>query len=82
MKTKLLKRLRKEAKRRYVIKQDHYGYHVCERIDLGLFFDPYIKEVSCKDIEDARNACNEERREYILDEVRYMRNKHYNILDF
>ena len=67
MKTTLLKRLRKQAKRKYIIKQDHDGYHVCTHIDFGLFFDPYITAVSCKDIEDARYACNEERRKYILD---------------
>ena len=82
MKTTLLKRLRNKAKRKYIIKHDYYGYHVCERIDLGLFFDPYIEEVSCKKIEHARNACIEARRKYILNEVRCMRNKHYNILDF
>ena len=82
MNTKLLKRLREEAKRKYFIKQDHDGYHVCVRIDLGSFFDPYIIAVSCKDIEAARNACNTARREYILDDVRSMRNKHYDILDF
>ena len=82
MKTILLKRLRKQAKRKYFIKQDHDGYHVCTRIDLGLFFNPYITSVSCKNIEHARYACNVERRKYILDEVRSMRNKHYTILDF
>ena len=82
MKTRLLKRLRKEAKRKYVIKHDYYGYHVCTRIDLGLFLDPYITAVSCKDIESARNACNTARRKYILNEVMSMRNKHHDILDF
>ena len=81
MKTTLLKRLRKQAKRKYIIKQDNDGYHVCTHIDFGFFSDPYITAVSCKDIEAARNACNEERRKYILDEVRSMRNKHYDILD-
>ena len=82
MKTTLLKHLRKEAKRKYFIKQDYDGYHVCVHIDLDLFFDPYITAVSYKDIESARNVCKAARREYILDEVRYMRNKHYTILDF
>ena len=82
MKTTLLKRLRKQAKRKYFIKHDHDGYHVCEHIDLCLFFDPYITSVSCKDIEAARNACNTARRKYILSEVSSMRNKHYEILDF
>ena len=82
MKTRLLKSLRKEAKRKYIIKHDHDGYHVCERIDFLLFYDPYITEVSCKNIEHARYACNEERRKYILNEVRSMRNKHYEVLDF
>ena len=82
MKTRLLKRLREEAKRNYFIKQDHDGYHVCLRIDLGSFFDPYITVVSCKNIEHARYVCKGARRKYILDEVRSMRNKHYNILDF
>ena len=82
MKTRLLKRLRKQAKRKYVIKQDHDGYHVCTHIDFGLFADPYITAVSCKKIEHARNACIEARRKYILNEVRSMRNKHYDILDF
>lgn len=82
MKTRLLKRLRKRAKRKYVIKQDHDGYHVCTRIDFGFFADPYITAVSCKDIEHARNACIEARRKYILNEVRSRRNKHYDILDF
>ena len=82
MKTTLLKRLRKEAKRKYFIKHDYDGYHVCDRIDLGLFFNPYIKAVSCKNIEHARYSCNEERRKYILNEVHCMRNKHYEILDF
>ena len=81
MKTTLLKRLRKQAKRKYIIKQDNDWYHVCERIDFWFFDDMYITAVSCKDIEAARNACNEERRKYILDEVRSMRNKHYDILD-
>ena len=82
MKTTLLKRLRKEAKRKYFIKQDYDGYHVCVHIDLDLFFDPYITAVSCKNIEHARYVCNEARRKYILNEVRSMRNKHYTILDF
>ena len=82
MKTRLLERLRKQAKRKYVIKQDHDGYHVCTHIDFGFFDDPYITAVSCKDIEAARNACNTARRKYILSEVRSMRNKHYEILDF
>lgn len=82
MKTTLLKRLRKRAKRKYVIKQDHDGYHVCTHIDFCFFTDPYITAVSCKDIEAARNACNTARRKYILKEVRSIRNKHYEILDF
>ena len=82
MKTKLLKRLRKQAKRKYIIKQDYYGYHVCTHIDFCFFTDPYITAVSCKKIEHARNACIEARRKYILNEVRSMRNKHYEILDF
>ena len=82
MKITLLKRLRNKAKRKYVIKHDYYGYHVCTYIDLGLLLDPYITVVSCKDIEAARNACNEERRKYILNEVRSMRNKHHEILYF
>ena len=82
MKTTLLKRLREEAKRKYIIKQDHYGYHVCVHIDFGFISDPYITAVSCRDIESARNACNQARRKYILNEVRSMRNKHYVILDY
>ena len=82
MKTTLLKRLRKQAKRKYVIKQDYDGYHVCTHIDFWFFSDPYITAVSCRDIEAARNACNAARRKYILSEVRSMRNKHYQILDF
>lgn len=82
METRLLKHLRDKAKRKYVIKHDYYGYHVCERIDFWFFDDIYITAVSCKDIEAARNACNEERRKYILSEVRSMRNKHYDILDY
>ena len=82
MKTRLLKRLRNKAKRKYVIKHDYYGYHVCTRIDFWFFADPYITAVSCNDIEAARNACNTARRKYILSEVRSMRNKHYDILDF
>lgn len=82
MKTTLLKRLRKEAKRKYVIKHDYDGYHVCTRIDFWFFDDPYITSVSCNDIEAARYACNVERRKYILNEVRSMRNKNFEILDF
>lgn len=82
MKTTLLKRLRKEAKRKYFIKKNHYGYYVCIRIDLDLFFDTYTIAVSCKDIEAACNACNKARRKYILNEVRSMRNKNFEILDF
>lgn len=82
MKTTLLKRLRNKAKRKYIIKQDHYGYHVCTHIDFGFFIDPYITAVSCKDIEAACDACNVARRKYILNEVRSMRNKRYEILDF
>ena len=82
MKTRLLKRLRDKAKRKYVIKHDYYGYHVCTYIDFLFFADPYITAVSCKDIEAARYECNEERRKYILNEVRSMHNKHYEILDF
>ena len=81
MKTRLLKRLRNKAKRKYVIKQDHDGYHVCVHIDLE-YFDQYITAVSYNDIEAARNACNTARRKYILNEVRCMRNKHYEILDY
>ena len=69
MKTTLLKRLRNKAK-----KHDYY-------IDLE-FFDQYITAVSCKDIEAAKQACNTARRKYILNEVRSMRNKNYEILDF
>lgn len=82
MKTKLLKRLRSKAKRKYVIKHDYDGYSVCVLILSWLFPDPYIKSVFCKNIEAAKNACNEARRKYILDEIRSMRNKHYEILDF
>ena len=82
MKTTLLKRLRKQAKRKYIIKQDNDGYHVCERIDFWFFDDMYTTAVSCQDIEAARNACNTARRKYILSEVRSMRNKHYEILDY
>lgn len=82
MKTTLLKRLRNKAKRKYIIKRDHYGYHVCTHIDFGLFSDPYITAVCCKDIESACSACNTARRKYILNEVRSMRNKHYEILDY
>ena len=82
MKTTLLRRLRNKAKRKYVIKHDYYGYHVCVHIDFGFFADPYITAVSCKDIEAARNACNTARRKYILSEVRSRRNKHYAILDY
>lgn len=86
MKTKLLKRLRKQAKRKYFIKKNHYGYYVCIRIDLDLdldlFFDTYTIAVSCRDIESARNTCNTARRRYILSEVRSMRNKNFEILDF
>ena len=82
MKTTLLKRLRNKAKRKYIIKQDHYGYHVCVHIDFGFFADPYITAVSCNYIEAARNACNQARRKYILNEVRSIRNKHYAILDY
>ena len=81
MKTRLLKRLRNKAKRKYIIKQDHYGYHVCLHIDLE-FFDQYITAVSYNNIEAARNNCNAARRKYILNKVRSMRNKHYTILDF
>ena len=81
MKTTLLKRLRNKAKRKYIIKQDHDGYHVCTYIDFGLLLDPYITAVSCKDIEAAKQACNTARRKYILNEVSSMRNKHYKILD-
>ena len=42
----------------------------------------HITAVSYKDIEAARNACIEARRKYILNEVRSMRNKHYEILDY
>ena len=82
MKATLLKRLRNKAKRKYVIKQDHYGYHVCTHIDFCFFTDPYITAVSCKDIEAAKQACNTARRKYILNEVRCMRNRNYEILDF
>ena len=80
MKTRLLRRLRKQAKRKYVIKQDYDGYHVCTHIDFWFFTDPYMTAVSCKDIEAARNACNTARRKYILNELRNLR--HYEILDY
>lgn len=82
MKAKLLKRLRKEAKRKYVIKRKRDGYHVCVHIDSGLYVDPYFTAVSYKKIEAARNACNAVRREYILNQVRSRRNEYYEILDF
>lgn len=80
MKTTLLKRLRNKAKRKYVIKQDNHGYRVCVNIDFWFFSDPYITAVSCKDIEHARNVCNDARRKYILNEVQNL--KHYEILDY
>ena len=42
MKTKLLKRLRKEAKKKFIIKRNHDGYHVCERVDAGCFYYFYF----------------------------------------
>lgn len=82
MKTKLLKRLRKEAKEKFIIKRNYDGYHVCERVSAGHFYYFYIIVLSCDTIEAARNVCNGARRKYILDEVRFQRNKHEEIIDF
>ena len=83
MKTKLLKRLRKEAKNKFIIKRNHDGYHVCERVDAGYFYYFYFTNLSCKNMEDVKNACNAVRRKYILNKVRLLRrNKYEEILDF
>ena len=83
MKTKLLKRLRKEAKKKFIIKQNYDGYHVCERVDEGCFYYFCFIALSCKNMEAARNACNAARRKYILNKARLIwRNKYEEILDF
>lgn len=76
MKAKLLKRLRKEAKRKYIIKQNRDGYHVCEQVYISCFYHPYIIKFSFKSMGFAQYSCNAERRAYIINEVRLRRNNH------
>ena len=82
MKTKLLKRLRKEAKNRYMIKRMCDEYRIYTRIDMGFLYYFSISSSPYKGIEDAKKACNSFRREYILRKVRYLRNEQEEFIDF
>lgn len=82
MKTKLLKRLRKESKMRYRIKRIDGEYYLYIRTDIGIFDYFYLPNVSYKRIEDAKNVCNLMRRKYILDEVYKLRNERDTFINF
>lgn len=77
MKVRLLKILRKKAKKRYWIEydpEDIYGefYHIFDLYHYRHKYGIWIK-ASCRDIESAKRECESLRREYILSMIEEMR---------
>lgn len=77
MKTRLLKRLRKKAKKRYWIEydpEDIYGefYRIFDLYHYRHRYGIWIK-ASCRDLESAKRECESLRREYILGMIEEMR---------
>lgn len=81
MKTKLLKRLRKDAKKRYRIKQIGRDYCIWDG-DIGCFNYRYRPSLSYKSMTDAKNVCNNIRRDFILCEVNRLRKKKGKFINF
>lgn len=77
MKTRLLKRLRKKAQKRYWIEYhkeyDVEPYHIYDRQHYKGPFNSIWAKASCKDLESAKRECDSLRREYILGMVEEMR---------
>lgn len=82
MKTKLLKRLRKEAKEQYRIKKTGREYEIYIRKNIGGFDYFYRTSILYNRLSDARTVCNSIRRKYILDEVKRLREDHRKFIDF
>lgn len=81
MKTKLLKRLRKKAQKRYWIEYDPddiYGefYQVFDLHHYRHKYGIWVK-ASYEDLESAKRECEYLRREYILDMVKEIRPEDY-----
>ena len=71
MKTKLLKRLRKQAKHRYYVAYSENSYYLCRHYTSNL---PLICASYCKFERDVALAeCDNRRRDYILNEVKEIR---------
>lgn len=81
MKTKLLKRLRKEAKKCCRIKQIGKNYYMWNG-NMGCFDYRYKPSLSYKNIKDAESVCNTIRRNYILGEVKRLREEQDAFIDF
>ena len=79
MKTKLLKRLRKDAKMQYKIKRIDGKYYIYEKssIDIDGFSYLYLSNSSIphKCLKDSKNRCNMLRRNYILCKIKCLREK-------
>ncbi len=82
MKTKLLKRLRKEAKEQYRIKKTGREYEIYIRKNIGGFDYFYRTSILYNRLSDARAVCNSIRRKYILDEVERLRAEHGKFINF
>lgn len=87
MKTKLLKRLKREAKMRYRIKRINGEYWLYVRTYISIFnyccYDYFYRpSASYKRLKDAQNVCNYNRRKYILDEVERLRNEQEKFINF
>lgn len=84
MKTRLLKRLRKEAKMLYKIKRIDGKYCIYEKIstDASVFSYIYLYSMSYKCLKDAQNMCTILRRKYILRKVNCLREEQDIFIDF
>lgn len=84
MKTRLLKRLRKEAKMLYKIKRIDGKYCIYEKIsiDASVFSYIYLYSMSYKCLKDAQNMCTILRRKYILRKVKCLREEQDIFIDF
>lgn len=81
MKTKLLKRLRKEAKKHCRIKLIGREYYIWDS-NIGCFDYRYRPSLSYKCLKDAESVCNEIRRNYILGGVKCLREEQDAFIDF
>lgn len=71
MKTKLLKQLRKEAKKKYLIAKKEKGYclYYLDEDSYDPFYRMLVFEGYYTDVEDIKRICSEFRRDYILQKV-------------